>query len=83
VGLASKRELDRVPKKLSQHLHKKDGALNVAVINVSISLVNGGWREASDLLIRNKWGLVGRDQDNSLELLRIMVHPARLERATP
>jgi hypothetical protein len=32
-------------KKLSQHLHKKDGALNVAVVNVLISLVNGGWRE--------------------------------------
>ncbi len=48
-----------------------------------IPLVNGGWHEARDLLIRNKGGLVGRDQDNSLELLKKMVHPARLERATP
>jgi hypothetical protein len=30
------------------------GALNVAFVNVLISLVPGGWRDAGDLLIRNK-----------------------------
>jgi hypothetical protein len=34
--------LDRVPEKLSRHTHKKDGALNFAVINLLIPLVKGG-----------------------------------------
>lgn len=42
---------DRFPEKLSQHKHKKKARLNFAVVNLLIPLVNGGWREARDLLI--------------------------------
>ena len=34
--------LDRVPEKLSQHRHKKDGAVNVAVVNLLIPLFDDG-----------------------------------------
>jgi hypothetical protein len=44
--------LDRVPEELSQHRHKKRGRLNVAVINLLIPLVKGGWRVARDLLTK-------------------------------
>jgi hypothetical protein len=44
--------LNRFPEKLSQHTHKKDGALNFAVVNLLIPLVNGEWCEARDLLIK-------------------------------
>jgi hypothetical protein len=33
--------LDCVPEKLSQHGHKKDGAQNIAVVNLLIPVVNG------------------------------------------
>jgi len=46
--------LDGVPEKLSQHRHKKGGALSAAVVNLLIPLVSGGSHEARDLLIKNQ-----------------------------